>query len=333
MNPLEKFEKNKLGKFSIVSSNAEPGWKLKGNVDAVKRIFKRLAKNISRRYPAVEVLRLAIITSDVTKEYNKIAKIIGKSEIIDPLGGRMIAGKGFSWGNEDVNNLREYYSGIILNEEFVAQAVFGEGLGLALLAHELTHIGESIEYERCLGTIGDNICVNEWDKTKKFIASSLNGERAANFMACPYIKGDQNLLIEQIFEPCGYLTQCRNYLIKAYQAYEENKDKISFYSNSISPTSRIFDAIGRSIGLIEELGEKERECVWERFVQEIARVDYEWAGLTIELRKQLQIIGNEYPREEFDKLEELVGKGFRIMGFEPHYENDGEFKVKLLFDE
>lgn len=323
---IKDYEKNRFGEFSIISIDGEPGWNLQVNIEANKKLFKDLISIVEQKYPYMGVLRLIVITSDVHKTYNKIIKSIdGKREITAPIGGNLIAGKAFRWGNINSNNFEEYYAAIVLNEQFVAGALFNDEVGLAMLTHELAHVAEGVFEDLSLGIDNvDALKVDEWDKLKFSIARSMNSEYRANIMAFPFLEDKHDVLWESILETIQYLELNRDFMFQKVMEYQYHSDLYRLWVEVVDPIYRSFSGIGRAIGFLKGLD----KSYWDEFAKLVKELDVEWGNLITKLRDQLYgIDAEEYKRESFEKLADAAEEGFAIMGFKPYYDENRIFKI------
>jgi|GEM_PF-3768670 len=327
---LQDYEKNQLGSWTITMTNTSSLWNEPENAQKAQKVIVSLYQELVEKLPGLLVLRAFIITSNVIEEYDRLLEGTGRRAKVDRPRDGMLAAKVLTWG--ECSNKDNYYGAIVIDERICAAATFDDSSECkALIVHEFTHVAEGYFTSRFINNKKEDIYHNEWEKIVFSDATGLFSEYFAQLVSYPYYK-EQSVLEEHINYLITHLTSVNKFLNNEIAEYRYHADMNRLWPKVISELSRIFDQIGRSIGLLVCFNNEMYEPAWNCFINKIKQINPLWVPVINEFRDALTSFDiTNLERTTFDPICNAIKSGYNAAGFIPETLKDGTLYIHVPF--
>jgi len=326
---LQDYEKNELGTWTLSISNGSEWWNNPENFDKVNEIIKSLFKEVSEKLAAIYVLKAIVVTSDVLEEYDRLLSGTTRKARVDSPREGLLTGKVLTWGN--AKNMETYNALVVIDEQICAALTLEEdSVSKALIVHELAHVAERYCTRSVCADLDEDIYLYEWEKIRLSKAKSIFSEYFAQLAAFPYYRNKEDLK-SHIYHALDYLKIVKEYLDDEINKYRYSNNMNELWPKAVAELSRVFDAIGRSIGLLSGFRDQ-FEQEWSNFANEIDKIDSSWTVVFNDLLNAL--INFKYEninKDAFTEICNAIDKGFKAAGFVPEIRKDGSLFIHVPF--
>jgi len=322
---LLDFEKNNIGTFTLTITNGSSFWNKSENLKRLNGILVILYNKIAEKIPTLAVLRAIVVTSDVLSEYDRLLEgTTRRSRVNAPREG-ILAGKVLTWGKRETDE--NYYAAIVLDEKICIAAFEDDNEGKAMIVHELAHVAEGFITRNIRGSKSEDIYNHEWEKIKYSKATTVYSEFFAQIMAYSYYP-NKEVLQDHIDHAITFLRSVTDFLSSEIAKYRWHADMNRFWPLTVSELSRVFDQIGRSIGLLVCIDDENNEAAWKSFIDQIEAINSSWVPVMEEFKYALLTINN-FEGNSFDPLCDAIDHGFNATGLIPQILEDGTFYIHV----
>ena len=320
---LVDFEQNKLGTYSVATINGSPFWNESENFRKLNDTIVALYNEVAQKLGAIAVLRAVVITSDVIKEYDRLLEgTVRKARIDVPREG-LLGGKVLKWGKCETEE--NYYAAIVIDERICIDAFENDNEGKALIVHEFTHVAEGFITRKVKGSQSEDIYTYEWEKIKYSKAATVFSEYFAQIMAYPYYP-NKEVLQEHINHAITFLKSVNDFLNGEIEKYRRHADMGRLWPIAIAELSRVFDQIGRSIGLLVCI--EDDHNIWNNFLEQIEAINPLWVPVIQEFMRNLSSITN-FERYSLEAICEAIEIGFKAAGIIPEVLENGNLYIHV----
>lgn len=326
LSTLKNYEKNMLGSWTLSINNGSSCWENPDNVQKINRLFLSLFEELSKKLPALIVLRAIVVTPDVIQEYDRLLEETERKARVDLPRAGLVIGKVLTWGS--CENLENYFALIVINEGVCISSVFeDDSESKCMIAHELAHIAEGYVTRNVKGNEKEDIYQHEWEKIRFSKAANVYSEFFAQIIAYPYYT-NKNILQKHINYAIALLDSATVFLNHEITKYRKSADMGRLWPISVSELSRVFDQIGRSIGLLVCIDYEENESSWNTFIEQVKEVNPSWVAVIEEFRSALLAI-DKIEQDSFNPLCEAINHGFIAAGLAPEILEDGVLYIHV----
>lgn len=330
MLTLQDYEKNKPGSWTLTIQNASNFWNQDANAQKLCDLMGSLFKEIDEKLPSVCVLRVIIVTSSVIEEYERLLSQTSRKARVDSPREGYLGGKVLFWGIP--GKIDTFHSAIVIDEKFCAAALVEQSDEcIAMIVHELAHIAEGYITHTALGEYKEDIYLGEWEKIKFSKANSVFSEFFAQIIAFPYYQ-NQETLQHHIDHAVDHLKTVTAYLDQEIARYRWHANMGELWPKAVAELSRVFDQIGRSLGLLICIHDEPGETAWKNFIDKIEEVSPKWVPVINEFRDALTNLEIEtIDRSMFSPICKVVEHGYHAAGFVPELLEDETLYIKVPF--
>lgn len=324
---LKSLEECQLGNLTITTSNASGFWAENNTLNKFVEILIPLYKEVMEISSSLSVLRAIIITNDVVKEYDRLLEGTDRKARVNPPREGMLAGKVYTWGKEET--AENYYAVLVLHESTCIGTFNENDPGKALIIHELVHVAEGFETRNIIKDKNEDIYTHEIEKLNRLKAKTIVSEFIAQKIACSYYP---NMLTvqEHVDFLIDIIKNTNDYLDNEITKYRFNKNIKELWAITVAELSRVFDQIGRSLGLIVSIEGEDGEKIWNLLISKIQQISEDWGEVIKEFKESLFAI-TTLELEQYNSLCTIIDKTYTIVGVIPECRTDGSFYVHVPF--
>lgn len=312
--------------FTLTAVNASPFWNNPENFKKINDIIVKLHKEVTNIFNTLIVLRAVIITSDVIKEYERLLTDSKRNTTMSKprTGTIVIAGKIFKWGK--CESIENYYAAVILDEHICVGAFENDNECKALIVHELAHVAEWYITKNVKGNKLNDTYNNEWERIKYLKATDMFSEYFAQIMAYPYYPNN-DVLQEHVDFIISILKSANQFVNNEITKYRIHADMNKLWTSAGKELSRVFDQVGRSLGLLECIENNNER--YNEFLVQINSINPSWVSVIQEAAKALKNFASSDNNFSPDALTKVIEKGFNASGFIPEVITGGKIYIHV----
>jgi len=277
------------------------------------------------------LLRLVIVSCDLPNEIPRWQRQLGEPEVITSNSKEETAGKTFLWGN---GSPEATYGVIILPESlaFALVEVHDElnfrNRAKCIFIHELAHVHNMFFLLRALGpfTFPMN---NDWHGIRNAIARTIYDEFLSELIASIYLENYS--IDDETLNTGNFVSGCLKRIELSISEYFKDGNILTMWNYSSAEMSSLFNHIARAIGFLFSLEDYDSSSA-EKFYKEINNISPGWGGIVCHLISEIILLSEKQTWQPgiLQGLEDIVEKGFHVVGLYPKYDNQG-LKVDVRY--
>ncbi len=310
-----------LGQLNISLLKVTDEWTKQENLDALRDAIVNIKEDIEKRSAAgCRLLRLVIVTSDITQEIFRWQKKLGYPELTSTDENAVVAGKTLTWGD---GQLGSTFSIIILSE-VIGRGLISEDMGFknlasGVFAHELAHVHDDFIGIHVFGP-ESTPANDDWIGIQQYFARIIWSEYFAESVAYVYL--EESTISNQIGLCLKMMQSCNENIKREIIDYRSNGDIGQIWNYSCSEISKTLNQLGRVMGLLAKHSD---DSLRETLIDQIGEISPSLSQLANQLYDELQLIdkNKKWDDATFDNLAIIVSAYFHLNGLYPIQNSEG----------